>query len=380
MAVSRVFALFRGGALFAAIFMGLSVDPGQAEKNSGLRNRHALIIGNEIYETERSPLNLINSVNDANTYEKIFKEFGWNIFRIDKKPNFNLNLKRFNAVLFEFYNSITAGSEVVFVYSGHGLSKGGENFLVPTDASLIGEANPLNLKSIFDIAEQIAHRGPKTITMIIDACRNISQNDVNHERFVRIDFRNLPRAQDRGANRLEYFIVYASSPGEVAYDVLTSDDRVENSVFTRAFATKLKQGGTLRSMFDEASMEVETLTREKNGGQIQQPVVDTNFYKFTNYSLRPYSVPEPLGEPLWIRRPMECRSNSAVRDAALSARDNKKWKAEKTSTGRECIAHAALAEMGIDWLEDHNNERDRFKLSVKKTASGSQFGIRRWDF
>lgn len=201
--------------LFVAVMMFLSASKAFAEK------RVALVIGNSAYKYTAI---LPNPKNDAEVIVKALKSFGFDVI-----PGLNLTHEQMVSAIREFARKLRGADVGLLFYAGHGLQVNGRNYLVPTDAQLVDEADlEFSMVELGDIMRQM-ERATKTNLIFLDACRD---NPLA---------RNLARAM--GASRstaigqglaevrtgIGTMITFATQPDNVALDGTGA-----NSPFTTA--------------------------------------------------------------------------------------------------------------------------------------------------
>ncbi|TGV64497.1 peptidase C14 caspase catalytic subunit p20, partial [Mesorhizobium sp. M00.F.Ca.ET.149.01.1.1] len=171
--------------------------------------RVALVIGNSEY---REIPALKNPDKDAEDVSSTFRLAGFDVF-VAK----DLTKVQFEK---EFRNYLAAadGADLAVVYySGHGFQIGGENFLIPVDASLKAAADiEVQAVKLDDVLQQLRAKS-KIQVIILDACRN--------NPFPRKDYwlrDQLIAAGGTGLaqvkSSLNTLIAFATEPGSVAYD------------------------------------------------------------------------------------------------------------------------------------------------------------------
>ncbi|MER9654783.1 caspase family protein [Mesorhizobium sp. M0152] len=171
--------------------------------------RVALVIGNSEY---REIPALKNPDKDADDVSKTFRLAGFEVF-VAK----DLTKLRFEEQ-FRNYLAAADGADLsVVYYSGHGFQIGGENFLIPVDASLKNAADiEVQAVKLNDVLQQLRAKS-KIQVIILDACRN--------NPFPRKDYwlrDQLITAGNTGLaqvkSSLNTLIAFATEPGAVAYD------------------------------------------------------------------------------------------------------------------------------------------------------------------
>lgn len=191
--------------LVALILMGLTTPEAHADR------RVALVIGNSAY---REIPALKNPDKDAQDVANTFRLAGFDVFVGE-----DLTRLQFEQ---EFRNYLAAadGADLAVVYySGHGFQIGGENFLIPVDASL-KEASDMEVQAIKvdDVLQQLRAKS-KVQMIILDACRN--------NPFPRKDYwlrDQLIAANGTGLAQVtgsqNALIAFATAPGAVAFSSL----------------------------------------------------------------------------------------------------------------------------------------------------------------
>ena len=195
------------------IFLITALIPVQA-------SRLALVIGNSNYTI--SPLR--NPINDANDVAKILKKLG---FEVILKTN--ANRRSMIKAIQKFGRRLHQADVGLFFYAGHGLQVNGHNYLVPVDANIQSEADiePETVEAARVLKQmELSNNGINIV--ILDACRN----NPYKRSFSRDLTRGLARLDDAPTGT---FIVYATSPGDVA-----QDGKGRNSPFTTNLLRALK--------------------------------------------------------------------------------------------------------------------------------------------
>lgn len=196
--------MLRCCALLAAlILVGLTTFEAHADR------RVALVIGNSQY---REIPALKNPDKDAEDVSRTFRLAGFEVFAAKDLTRLQFEEK------FRNYLAAADGADLAVVYySGHGFQIGGENFLIPVDASLKDAADmEVQAIKVDDILRQLRSRS-KVQMIILDACRN--------DPFPRKDYwlrDQLIVAGDTGLAQVtgsqNTLIAFATEPGAVAYD------------------------------------------------------------------------------------------------------------------------------------------------------------------
>ncbi|RWB10020.1 MAG: peptidase C14 caspase catalytic subunit p20 [Mesorhizobium sp.] len=171
--------------------------------------RVALVIGNSDYRQFPA---LKNPVKDAEDVSKTFRLAGFEVFVAS-----NLTKLQFEEQFRNYLAAIDGADLAVVYYSGHGFQIGGENFLIPVDASL-KQAADIEVQAIKlnDVLEQMRSKS-KIQVIVLDACRNNPFPRKNYWlRDQLITGGNAGLAQVRSS--LNTLIAFATEPGAAAYD------------------------------------------------------------------------------------------------------------------------------------------------------------------
>ncbi|TGP25082.1 MULTISPECIES: caspase family protein [unclassified Mesorhizobium] len=207
--------------LAALILVGFTAFEAHADR------RVAFVIGNSAYQQIPA---LKNPDKDARDVANTFRLAGFDVFVAR-----DLTKLEFEE---QFRNYLAAADGVdlaVVYYSGHGFQIGGENFLIPVDASLKAAADiEVQAIKLDDVLEQLRSKS-KIQVIILDACRN--------NPFPRKDYwlrDQLIVAGDTGLaqvkSSLNTLIAFATEPGAVAYDGAGSLSPFSSAFTRRALA------------------------------------------------------------------------------------------------------------------------------------------------
>ncbi|WP_181164987.1 caspase family protein [Mesorhizobium sp. B2-9-1] len=189
--------------IVALILVGLTTFQAHADR------RVALVIGNSQY---REIPTLKNPDKDAENVSRTFRLAGFEVFAAKDLTKLQFEER------FRNYLAAADGADLAVVYySGHGFQIGGENFLIPVDASLKDAADmEVQAIKVDDILRQLRSRS-KVQMIILDACRN--------DPFPRKDYWLRDQLIVSGGSGLAQvtgsqntLIAFATEPGAVAYD------------------------------------------------------------------------------------------------------------------------------------------------------------------
>lgn len=201
----------------------------------------ALIIGNSNY---RNTSSLPNAVNDAELIAQTLRDLDFTV--VSEK---NLTFSQMQTEVDRFSQMVKPGSVVFFFYAGHGLQKGGKNYLIPVDYNLSNGANGL-----WDVGEAISQFSLKSSMniVVLDSCRNLPEEllkKLQAETGFSV-FKRTPAGT---------FVGFSTSPGDVALDANGAE---QNSPYTSSLAKSLKMTpAELNQVFIATQIETERSTR-----------------------------------------------------------------------------------------------------------------------
>ncbi|WP_176478329.1 MULTISPECIES: caspase family protein [unclassified Mesorhizobium] len=207
--------------LAALILVGFATFEARADR------RVALVIGNSEY---REIPALKNPDKDAQDVANTFRLAGFDVFVAKDLTKLQFEQQ------FRNYLAAADGADLAVVYySGHGFQIGGENFLIPVDASLKDAADiEVQAIKLDDVLQQLRSKS-KIQVIILDACRN--------NPFPRKDYwlrDQLITASGTGLAQVKSsqntLIAFATEPGAVAFDGTGSLSPFSSAFSRRALA------------------------------------------------------------------------------------------------------------------------------------------------
>ncbi|WP_333815861.1 caspase family protein [Tabrizicola sp.] len=208
------------------------------------RQKYAIVIGNQSYA--HAP-QLPNAWNDALDVADLLAGQGYDVTLLKdaSKRDFEGLMQR---VLFD----VDRDTEVLFYYAGHGVQIGSENYLIPTDAKLDQiDGLPFETVSLGSLVSIIGARARLQI-VILDSCRNNPFAGVKLQDSLGPDVREVETGFASLAAPVNSYVVFSTSPGEVALD-----GAGENSPFATAFLQAASLGPVpLTDLFDTVRRKV----------------------------------------------------------------------------------------------------------------------------
>jgi formylglycine-generating enzyme required for sulfatase activity len=185
--------------------------------------RVALVIGNSAYQNTTV---LANPTNDAKLMDKALRDAGFEVTLV-----LDADKDTMGRALLEFGRTLRKGVDAsMFYYAGHGVQVGGENYLVPINATLESE-DEVDLQTFpvnAFLRTMESAKSPVNI-VVLDACRNNPFSRAFRGTSGGLAPVNAPRGS---------YIAYATAPGDVA-----ADGEGGNSPYTVALASLLATPG-----------------------------------------------------------------------------------------------------------------------------------------
>ncbi len=200
-----------------------------ADGATGPRQKYAVVIGNESYLYAPK---LPNAWNDAEDVADLLATQGYDVTLLKdaSKRDFEGLMQR---ILFD----VDRNTEVLFYYAGHGVQIGSENFLIPTDAQLDQPDDlPFEAVSVGSLVSIVGARARLQI-VILDSCRNNPFAGLKVQDSLGPDLREIKTGFASLAAPVNSYLVFSTSPGEVALD-----GAGENSPFATAFLQAAAMG------------------------------------------------------------------------------------------------------------------------------------------
>lgn len=231
--------MHRLAAIATALLLSV---PTWAEELKGV----ALVIGESKYE---SLSKLVNPSQDARDIDGLLGDLGFEVDRV-----LNADAEELREAIEDFIEEAQDADVALVYYSGHGIEVGGQNYLVPVDATFdTPEAAGNSLVAVQPMLDELARAAPVSI-VLLDACRSdpfpvgtvIQLPD--HEEPVTITATPglapvrgpTPAARpDLPPESLGTVIGFAAEPGQPALD----GPEGENSPYAAALLKHLSAGG-----------------------------------------------------------------------------------------------------------------------------------------
>ncbi|MGH6816507.1 MAG: caspase family protein, partial [Hyphomicrobiaceae bacterium] len=188
------------------ILVGMALVLGTVAAHA--EKRAALVIGNSAYQHTRA---LPNPKNDAAAIAKLLKDMGFEV-----TPRIDLDYREMREAIRAFGRTARTADIALVYFAGHGLELGGENYLVPTDATLAQDVDldyeVLTLSSVLNTLGS----GRRLTLVILDSCRN---NPLGDKMAVRSGAaRSVTRGLGRPEPKGNVLVAYSAKHGTLALD------------------------------------------------------------------------------------------------------------------------------------------------------------------
>ena len=229
---------------FSWIFLAGPLPASEAAANSPDKSgdRLALIIGNGAYKS--GPLK--NPTNDALDMTELLRRFGFKVIHRQ-----NIGAREMERSIREFKKQLKEAKVGLFYFSGHGMSVGGRNFLIPIDAEIYDETD-VKYESVDAgrVLDAMRMAGTELNLVILDACRD--------NPFAK-SFRTAQQGLARMDAPTGTIIAYATSPGSIA-----ADGEGRNGVYTGSLLRHLpKPDLKIEDVLKQVRKDVIAVTNSK---------------------------------------------------------------------------------------------------------------------
>lgn len=212
-----------------------------------ISEHHALIIGNASYERARD---LGNPANDARDVAARLAALGYRVH--GGSAHIDLGRDDMLAVMRDFSASVPDGATALVLFAGHGLSDGGDTFLIPADDGALLSRTDLadHAVALRELSGRLAARQGVASIILVDAC---SANGLRGQGMGAGGAGDLVASRSGSLN-----LIYSAAPGQIA-----GDGDGSNSPFTAALLSVLDDPARrVDSLFYDLSSRV----REQTGG------------------------------------------------------------------------------------------------------------------
>ena len=224
----------------------LNIKPGEDIRElPGKATRFALIIGVDNY-TDTQITTLGGSSNDARLLADALVRYGG--FPLDqvillasdqpveRRPSRGNILRR----LSNLATIVPKDGLLLFAFAGHGMERGGQAFLMPSDAQLSDDVNLLEQTAInvTQIREWIQKTAVQQVLLILDACRNDPAGRANVDNPLTESYKRGFSFSVRNKEVTAFATLYATTIGHRAYEFKEK----RHGYFTWALVEGMKGG------------------------------------------------------------------------------------------------------------------------------------------
>jgi len=313
---------------------GLKVQPMKpVESLPAGSKRYALVIGVDQYED--SQINKLDGAgNDAKAIvEALVQYAGFPRDQVklltsdqplERRPTRNKILRQ----LSNMRGAVPKDGLLLIAFAGHGIERGDQAYLLPSDAELSSDVSLLEQSSINvdDMRKRIIETGVGQVVMILDACRNdpaAGRGDADNRLTNR--FTQHFNFENRNSEVKAFATLYATAVGYRAYEYKEK----KQGYFTWALVEGLKGAAanekgevTLSSLLTFLQDQVpKRISLDLGTGKIQKPYADIQGYKAGDLVLSKVAAAENVAivDPAAIERSdwelAQAKSNpAALRD------------------------------------------------------------------
>ena len=222
--------------LVAVLFATLS--PAYAEGK-----RVALVIGNGAYQSVPA---LPNPSNDAAVVATALRKQGFEVVTA-----LDLTRAELEKAVERYARSLNGADISLFYYSGHGIEVGGENRLIPIDATL---AEPQDLETQTFSLQTIMfymQSNSKAQLIYLDACRNNPFSDRKFLAGVEDEETKAGKGLAAFKGSIGSLVAYAASPGQEALDGEGTNSPFTSAVIKHSFVQGLDVQNALMKVTEE---------------------------------------------------------------------------------------------------------------------------------
>jgi len=228
--------------------------------------RFALVVGNGHY-AQLAPLK--NPAKDAADMAFTLRQLGFSVTLLT-----DASQQQMDDGIIQLGTRLAADRSSVgfFYYAGHGVQSQGENYLIPADVNIPGEAFlPARALAIQTVLSTLGQSGNGLNVIVLDACRN------NPFSWTRGGGRGLTVVAQQHAGSI---VAYSAGAGQVALD---GDG--DNGVYTGALLKILRKPGLdIYDVLRQTGADVSSTTNHA-----QEPAIYSQYYGQTYLAGQPAS-------------------------------------------------------------------------------------------
>lgn len=221
---------------------------------------------------------------------------------------------------------VPADGLLLFAFAGHGMERGGQAFLLPSDAQLSNDVNLLEQTAVnvTHIKQWVQKTGVKQVLLVLDACRNDPSGRANVDNPLTEAYTRGFNFDVRNREVTAFATIYATSLGHRAYEFREK----RHGYFTLALVEGLKGAAandkgevTLSKLVSYLEERVpKQVLIDLGKGNEQKPYAVIEGYKANDLVIATTSAaPAPAVDFTKTAEPADAASNSALRDIDNSA-------------------------------------------------------------
>jgi uncharacterized caspase-like protein len=278
--------------------------------------RFALVIGVDEYED--SQINRLEGAgNDAKAIVEAlvqYADFPRDQVRLltsdqpaERKPTRNKILRQ----LSNLRGAVPKDGLLLIAFAGHGIERGGQAYLLPSDAELSDDVSLLEQSSINvdEMRKRILETGVAQVVMILDACRNdpaAGRGDSDNRLSSR--YTRAFNFEERNSDIKAFATLYATAVGYRAYEYKER----KQGYFTWALVEGLKGAAanekgevTLNGLLNFLQDQVpKRILLDLGSGKVQKPYADIQGYKASDLVLAKVAAAEnvAIADPYAVER------------------------------------------------------------------------------
>src|SRR5580658_7203452 len=237
----------------------LAASPVHAE------TRVALVIGNSAYAHGGR---LTNPANDSALVAQALRRVGFTVI-----ARSDLGKEDLEAALKSFTRAAGGADIALVYYAGHGIEKGGTNYLLPVDASLAADTD-IDFEAVpLDLVMHSVGGATRLKIVILDACRDNPFRDAMRRsagtRGIGMGLAKPPDPEEG-----DMLVAYAAEAGSTAEDGAGAD-----SPFATALARHIPDPGVdIRIMFGKIRDDVRKATNQRQEPAVYESLGGEQFF------------------------------------------------------------------------------------------------------
>lgn len=203
----------------------LITHPGIVKVLPSQNKRWALLIGVDRYEDSNIGA-LKGAANDANSLKDVlvnyagFPEDQVVVLSTNEPPERQPTRKNILKRLSNLSGLVPKDGLLLVSFAGHGIERGGQAFLIPSDATLTEDLGLLEETAVAvnRVKERIKDTGVRQVMILLDACRAYPTGRSDSSNPLTPAFVNAFSFENRNREIEAFVVLYATAPGFRAYE------------------------------------------------------------------------------------------------------------------------------------------------------------------